>query len=151
MKLLSVLSVIASLLVTQSRAAEPEVDLGALLDDSALLAKLAPMAKLLPKALPLLQGKVKDKACKQRGKDLAERAKNIADYDGAIELLCELGEDCAMKYVEGGRALLELDMVKKLLALAPEHDVNEYLDMAPLLYTSVCGSDEEEEDQEKEL
>ena len=150
MKVLHYLALIFTLLfATHARAADDEVDLAALLDDPELMEKLAPMAKLLPKALPLLQGQVKDAACKKKGKELTKRAGSVETLDAAMELLCELGDECALAYIEGVKGLLKLEMVKNLLKLAPDYDVEQYIEMAPFLYTSMCaGQDNDDEAEE---
>lgn len=122
--------------------------------------KLLPYAKYLPKAFPLLKGKVKSQHCRDNSAEALTRTKEIlkiskdldmsdpSDQKKALGVLCPLGKDCLMEYVDVFEPLLKTKYIQKILPA--EFDINLLKMYAEPVYDFACFEEEKENKDMKE-
>lgn len=89
--------------------------------------KILPYLSHIPKAFPLLKGKVKSQECRDRSSDALKRTTEVlkmkdqmdmnkkSDQMKALSVICPLEKKCFLEYVEAVIPMLDSPLVKKVL------------------------------------
>ena len=116
-----------------------------------LLEKFTPFLTKFPKALPLLNGKVKSAECRKQGHRIADKAAEFTkqfqsseevDPSEIFKLYCTMRKECFFEYMEALKPLLETQAAKQILDGV---DISDASLVAGPVYDWMCSEKERDE------